>query len=360
MSVTSACRRAGNAAAILGLAGLCHCSLLFDLSALDSVQSSVDESPGDEADISCDGGSDAGITVIDVGAPDARGDDDATREAMASSGDAANGTHEEPDTAIDAQDATSSEGGAVADANDAASAERDAADEQDSRSCVPITSGLLGHWTMDNATIHGTQLTDMSGNQNNGTLVGFPTPATVSGKFGQALAYPSSSTAYVNIPTLALDQSPGATNSVSLWYYRGTSPSISDVLVLMPDSPRYDLWVGQESSSYFLCVNTGSGDCYGVQNSTLHDRWVHVVAMFWNGPTVQSSLYVDGQNASPACLSGPGFSGSCNVQRTVAAPVVLGGQHDFMFHGLLDEVRIYNRGLTAREVTALYEGTVCP
>jgi hypothetical protein len=267
--------------------------------------------------------------------------------------DTANGAQDEPDTAIDAQDATS---------KDAPSAAVDASDagELDGGSCVPVARGLLGHWTMDNATIHATQLTDTSGNGNNGTLVGFPTPATVPGKFGQALAYPSSSTAYVTIPTLGLNQSSGAINSVSLWYYRAASPNINDVLLLLPDSPRYDVWVGQEATSYFLCVNTGSGDCYGVQNSALHDRWVHVVAMFWNGPTVQSSLYIDGQNASPACLSGSGFSGSCGVQRNVAVPVLLGGQHDFMFHGLLDEVRIYDRALTAAEITALYKNTACP
>jgi hypothetical protein len=358
MSATSTCKRTGNAAAILGLAGLCRCSLLFDLSALDQRQSSADVSPGNDAG-SHDGGSDVGVNVIEVGASDATGDADATIEAMATIGDAANGTQDEPDAAIDARDATSNPGDAVADANGAASGEKDVANEQDSSSCVPITNGLLGHWTMDSSSVNGTQLIDTSGHGNSGTLVGFPTPATVAGgKFAQVLAYPASG-AYVNIPTLALDQSSGGVNSVSLWYYRAASPSINDVLVLMPNSPRYDLWLTQPNA-LFLCVNSGSTDCYGAQNSTLHDRWVNVVAMFWNGPTVKSNLYIDGQNASPACLSGSIFSGSCGVQRNVAAPVVLGGESSFYFQGWLAEVRIYNRALSASEVTSLYEGTVCP
>jgi len=205
-------------------------------------------------------------------------------------------------------------------------------------------------------SINGTQLFDTSGHWNNGTLVGFPTPATVPGKFGQALAYPSSG-AYVNIPTLALDQSSGGVNSVSLWYYRSNNTSISDVLVLIPDSPRYDLWLVQ-TSALFLCINTANNDCFGVQDSTLHDRWVHVVAMFWNGPAVQSSLYIDGQNRNPSCQSS-GFS-ACNAQRTAAPPVVLGGESSFFFQGWLDEVRVYNRALTETEVTALHNGTACP
>jgi hypothetical protein len=361
MRDASAYERTGRAATVLLLASTCQCSVLFDLNAIDQDPSPVETTPHNEASLIPDSGTDAEETttteVTEVRAPEAGVQGGAMSDTAVTSietgTDAANGAEDEPDTAIDAQGATS---------KDAASATEDASDagELDGGSCVPVARGLLGHWTMDNTTINATQLTDTSGNGNNGTLVGFPTPATAPGKFGQALAYPSSSTAYVTIPTLGLNQSSGTVNSVSLWYYRAASPTVDDVLILLPDSPRYDLWLGEQASSYFLCFNTGSSDCYGVQNSTLHDRWVHVVAMFWNGPTVQSSLYIDGQNASPACLGGSGFSGSCGVQRSVAVPVLLGGQHDFMFHGLLDEIRIYDRALTAGEITALYKNTACP
>jgi hypothetical protein len=40
--------------------------------------------------------------------------------------------------------------------------------------------------------------------------------------------------------------------------------------------------------------------------------------------------------------------------------VIFGGQTNFNFHGMLDDVRIYNRALTASEVSALYQGTACP
>jgi hypothetical protein len=265
--------------------------------------------------------------------------------------------------ASDGIDATLDAANVIADANDAMSAAQDATDAQDGGSCVPITSGLLGHWTMDNTTINGTQLTDTSGNGNNGTLVGFPTPATVPGKFGQALSY-SRSGAYVDIPTLALDQSAGAVNSVSLWYYRSNSTSINDVLIFMPANPQYAAWLVQylpQTNGLFLCFNAGFGDCFGAQDNTgtLHDSWVHVVAMFSNGPTVQSALYIDGKNAEPICQTAAGFQ-VCNQQRTVAAPVVFGGNSMYPFRGWLDEVRIYNRALTAIEVTALYNGNACP
>ena len=68
-------------------------------------------------------------------------------------------------------------------------------------------------------------------------------------------------------------------------------------------------------------------------------------------------------SASGRAVSGTGAGGgfaSCGASPTVAAPVIFGGQTNFNFHGMLDDVRIYNRALTASEVSALYQGTACP
>jgi len=48
------------------------------------------------------------------------------------------------------------------------------------------------------------------------------------------------------------------------------------------------------------------------------------------------------------------------VNGAAATPVELGGESDFPFHGMLDEVRIYNRALIASEVSTLYGGMACP
>jgi hypothetical protein len=83
------------------------------------------------------------------------------------------------------------------------------------------------------------------------------------------------------------------------------------------------------------------------------------VALFGNGPTGSSSLYIDGVPRTLTCQSGNGFN-SCNTSGTAALPVSLGGDTDFFFHGLLDDVRVYNRALTASEVSSLYSGNACP
>ena len=169
-----------------------------------------------------------------------------------------------------------------------------------------MTDGLLGHWTMDTASVQGKRVADTSGGGNDGTILGTP-PAVVPGRFGEALGYPASSA----------------------------------------------------STGHLLCFNTGSNnDCWGIDDPGLRDRWVHAVALFRDGPLWASELYVDGNKRVLTCTSAPGQS--CDTVRTVGLPLSLGGRSDFFFHGRLDDVRVYRRALDAVEVAALFDGTACP
>ena len=210
---------------------------------------------------------------------------------------------------------------------------------------------------MDAASISGTTLADSSGNHNDGTLVGsFPQTPTAQGRFGDALVYPATGTAYARIPQLALDQASGGINSISLWFFYRSGRTSNDVLALLPNAPRYDLWFHNSND---LCINTGMGECWGIHDTTFLDRWVHVVATFVNGSISQDNLYVDGKGRNAACLAA-GYATCSGVNRSATTPVELGGESDFPFRGMLDEVRIYNRALTGTEVSTLYSGTACP
>jgi hypothetical protein len=209
---------------------------------------------------------------------------------------------------------------------------------------------------MDAASISGMRLADSSGNHNDGTLVGFSPAPSAPGRFGEALLYPAAGAAYVSVPQLALNEAPGGMNSVSMWFFHPSDIASNDALVLLPDAPRLDLWFTRSSD---LCINTGNGDCWGVQDNGLLGRWVHVVAVFVNGPIAQGNLYVDGQSRSSSCITGAGFNVCDGMRGTARSPVLLGAKSGYPFHGMLDEVRIYNRALSAYEVSALYAGTAC-
>ncbi len=220
--------------------------------------------------------------------------------------------------------------------------------------CGTPTTGLLAHYSMDPSAVMGTRVVDSSGHGNDATLVGFPASPLTPGRFGDALAFPTTS-AYVDVPsTLAFDTSPGGVNTISLWFYRGSSPAVDDVLVYFPPDPRYDLWLTGDGN---LCINTGNYDCWGIQDATLLDRWVHVVAVLANGPTTGGELWVNGVKRTLSCPVSDGGFQPCTASRTIAPPYSLGGRTDFFFHGRIDEARFYSRRLDPSEIAAL---AACP
>ena len=234
-------------------------------------------------------------------------------------------------------------------------------------STADFTSGLVGYWKLDDGA--GTSAADSSGNARTGTLSptgctaapassGTPT-WTSSGRLGGALslngtgncvsiphnaafnAYPITVTAWFKMPTPGT-QSTGivskrASGSVDGWdlYASGgnaTTPS--------------RLWgvyyangisnVAQVGPNYYV-----SGD--GV--------WHHAAMVVdANGMT----MYGDGVVVATAAWGGTkGATTSTGEVRIGSMPTSTSG----FFPGLVDEVRIYNRALTAGQVGALYNAT---
>lgn len=230
-------------------------------------------------------------------------------------------------------------------------------DADASDACVSVDLGLIAHYTMAPSSIQGATLGDVSGNGNSAQLVAFGSPPTVdAGPYPPALDYTDSDGGYVNVPTLPLDTAPGHVNTFAFWFYR-SSQSVDDVLVFAPASPRYDLWLTGSD----LCFNTGIYNCWGISNPAIFGHWVHVAAVFSNGAISGSSLYVDGLPVTPVCID-IGHGTDCGVDASVAEPVTLGGPGStgYVFLGLLEDVRVYDRALTAAEVQAIYAGTACP
>ncbi|RME30211.1 LamG domain-containing protein [Candidatus Parcubacteria bacterium] len=81
-------------------------------------------------------------------------------------------------------------------------------------------------------------------------------------------------------------------------------------------------------------------------------RWVHVVGVF--RPSTAVELWVDGN------LVAQNTSGIPSSIPTVTNPLIIGARHTFggsideYFAGYLDDVRVYNRALSAAEIQELY------
>ncbi len=205
------------------------------------------------------------------------------------------------------------------------------------------------YFPMNEGDLVSSTLFDRSGRGHDGSLLG-DVPSVVAGRVGGALDFSSTTLANVeaNVPF------PGPAHTVSFWM-RNDDPAPDQGVLCptptpLPEAPRYCLWLTNRSGPISLCINGGTGECWGVTRDDLLGRWVHVVAVFVDGPTTMGRLYLDGVPVTMGCRFG-----TCDQSRTAQGPLLLGMNEDvYAWRGLLDEVRFYPRALDDTEAAALF------
>ena len=100
-----------------------------------------------------------------------------------------------------------------------------------------------------------------------------------------------------------------------------------------------------ESSFTFETI----GGFYGYGNVVPKLQWVHVVST-WSKSTGQIIQY---QNGVPKIV-GTGYTNSIDLTTTYSLSIGQRYQNGQSFNGTIDEVRIYNRALSAREIAEHY------
>ena len=203
---------------------------------------------------------------------------------------------------------------------------------------TPPPPGLVGAWSFNAGT--GTTATDSSGFGNTGTLNG--ATWTQSGQLGSALLFDGVNDR-VDIPDSA---SLGLTTGMTLeaWVRPTTTTGWRSVLVKeRPGGRVYSLYssdnAGRPSTYLRLKSDVGLVGPAALPANT----WSHV-ATTYDGTTHR--LYVNGSQVASVSRSGK--------IGTSPRPLRIGGNAVFgeWFNGTIDEVRVYNRALTAAEISA--------
>jgi hypothetical protein len=209
---------------------------------------------------------------------------------------------------------------------------------------VTILYGLVGHWKLDETS--GTTATDSTLNLNHGTYTGGVT-LSVPGPFpnvGDVAAEFDGVDDYVTIPDNSTLK-PTSALSVTGWVRGdawGTGTDVDVILRKGDANPNnWQLAIADGKAALYLDDSDGGGVRSTTTLST--GQWCHVAAT-WDG--TQIKIYVNGALETTQARSG--------TISTDTRPIYLGGRSGAdLFDGGLDDVRIYNRALSAEEIAAM-------
>ena len=210
---------------------------------------------------------------------------------------------------------------------------------------TPTPSGPKGEWKLDG------NANDSSGNNNNGTLYG---GAYESGKSGQAVHLDGSDD-YVNVPdSSTLEGMDGLT--VAAWVKLDTLPSSENHYIPVGKEEAYRFIVGSAGGGHLVVATTNngwytSGTTAGFGDVTLATgTWYYLVGVY-DGSYVR--MYIDGQfkASGPQAISGAIVNNSYALRFGHNFAI---GNVEFT-DGLVDEVRVYDRALSAADIQDLYD-----
>jgi len=217
--------------------------------------------------------------------------------------------------------------------------------------------GLIGHWPLNE--VSGTTTYDASGNSNDGTLVG--DTAWVAGQVGGAATFDSNGD-YISIANESFfDFERTDPFSISAWFKRASNTTEDDIVEKW-NSEGYDIYFFGGDDYLRFSLDGNNSQAAVRTTSTLNTgTWYHVVATYdGSSSTSGMKLYVDGVSQS---LSVVRNDLSETIQNNVK--LAIGAENgDFpaastSFDGEIDDVRVYDRELTAEEVADLYATNGC-
>ena len=199
----------------------------------------------------------------------------------------------------------------------------------------PNNLGLVAYWPFDENG--GMTAGDASGNGHTGTLLGTAAlPTWVSGKLGKALSFPGgSSDTKVTFSPISV----GTVHTISMWVY--LTADCTNYADLFSQDDQKGLWClksgGVNKLTYYQAGNNFNNTALAL------NRWYHVAVT--SDGVVTTTFYLNG--VADGGISGSLITYSANTMGSDPSLEALSGK--------IDDVRVYNRTLSASEVLALYK-----
>ena len=226
-----------------------------------------------------------------------------------------------------------------------------------------VPSGLIGHWKLDETS--GSTITDYSGYGNTGTWTDSEdndvSGESITGVVGTGLAFDTDissgdGTDQINAGSATVLDNLGPM-SVCMWVYPTTAYAGNFTLISKKTGGNdgWHLWVNVPGGNRIAFDNNMANQDrkYGPSNSVEYNSAWQFFCATWDG--------TDGAAGITLYKNGVDIGGTTNdnigsVSNEDTYDVILGGPN-INYEGEMDDVRIYNRELSASEIAELYAAT---
>jgi hypothetical protein len=237
-----------------------------------------------------------------------------------------------------------------------------------------LTNNLVAYWPLN--TVEGTKTPDLA-NGYDMTLINMSSTNIVPGRWGNAMRFYAASASMMereNLPDDKLSIYSKSTNfTISLWV-NGPGPQ-QDKRIFSESSststqPLFNIGTHNANTdgtidTYIRTDTGGTGNHIHSTGTAYDGTWHHVVyVQKEQGGVTTGRLYIDG-------AIDPGSNGQPDPRRPITSVITsIGGvrrgtaaapSRQFTFEGLIDDVAIWSRSLSAEEILKLYnDGTPTP
>ncbi len=232
------------------------------------------------------------------------------------------------------------------------------------------TDGLVSYWTFDQKDVAGGAVKDVWG-ENDGKIVG--APKVVGGKVGDALEFDGSDD-YVNLTNLGNFGEEVASSTFEAWVKTSFKKDWTTLFKVLDQgcnmawaidvnrSAKAGFPFAEDIVHYYVRQKSAAG-CNAIAveiEFPLSDgKWHHIVFAIEDAGKSEISIYMDGEPQEVVV----GSAKDLDTFVPFVEPVYIGaannrGKVERHFPGLIDEVRIYDRPLTADEVTRNFESKI--
>lgn len=212
-----------------------------------------------------------------------------------------------------------------------------------------VAEGLVAHWTFNEGT--GDTTEDVTGNGHDGTLIG--DPQWTDGKFGGALEFDQDGDE-VNVPfDAALNTE---TFTVTVWanVEDGSGGHRAPVSCRDDFPQRGYLFYALPDNQWVFIIGKGQGWDHVRGPDVNLGEWDHIAGVYADGTL---KFYVNGELAGEK---------EAPISLNTAQELLIGAganeraNHEYLFKGKIDDVRVYNRELNLDDITAVMAGEVTP